>query len=110
VGLTDLLGDKVVVNFDRFVGDRAYRDSIAADLAFDDRDVLVEASDYGGSSSFSPGSGPSTSRELLTRFQQHRIPEDMFEMLLDRPVIRETCSTVFGYELAKCGRRIVMVS
>ena len=25
---------------------------------------------------------------------------DLFEMLLDRPVIRQTCSSVFGYELA----------
>jgi hypothetical protein len=100
VGLTELLGNKVVVNFNRFVGDRAYRDSIAGELGFDNRDVLAEASDYGGSSSFSPGSGPSTSRELLTRFQQHRIPDDMYEMLLDRPVIRQTCSTVFGLELA----------
>jgi hypothetical protein len=100
VGLTDLLDNKVVVNFNRFVGDRAYRDSIAGDIGFGNRDVLAEASDYGGSSSFSPGSGPSTSRELLTRFQQHRIPDGMFELLLDRPVIRETCSTVFGYDLA----------
>jgi hypothetical protein len=101
VGVTDLLGDKIVVNFNRFVGDRAYRDSIPADLAFDNRDVLVEASEHGGTSRFSAESEPSTSRELLTRFQQNRIPEDMFEMLLDRPVIRETCSTVFGCELAE---------
>jgi hypothetical protein len=36
---------------------------------------------------------------LLTRFQQHRIPDGIFELLLDRPVIRETCANVFGYEL-----------
>ena len=62
------------INFNRFVGDRAYRDPIAGELAFDNHDVLAEASDYGGSSSFSPGRGPSTSRELLTRFQQHPVP------------------------------------
>jgi len=56
----------VGINFNRFVGDRAYRDPIAGELAFDNHDVLAEASDYGGSSSFSPGRGPSTSRELLT--------------------------------------------
>ena len=56
VGLTDLLGNKVVVNFNRFVEAIAYRDLIAGELAFDNRDVLGEASDYGGSSSFSPGS------------------------------------------------------
>jgi hypothetical protein len=100
IGLTDVLGNKVVVNFNSFIGDRAYRDSIAGEIGFDNRDVLAEASDYGGSSSFSPGSGPSTNRELLTRFRQHRIPDDMFEMLLDRPVIGEACSKVFGYELA----------
>jgi hypothetical protein len=100
VGLTDFLDSKVVVNFNRFVSDRGYRDSIAGALGFENRDVLAEASDYGGSSSFSPGKGPSASRELLTRFQQHRIPDGMFEMLLERPVIREACSDVFGYELA----------
>jgi len=100
IGRTDLLDNKVVVNFNRFVEDRAYRDLIAGDLALDNRDMLGEASDYGGSSSFSPGRGPSTPRELLTRFQQHRLPDGMVELLLDRPVIRETCSTVFGYELA----------
>ena len=31
----------------------------------------------------------------------------MIEMLLDRPVIRETCSTVFGYELADVVERMV---
>ena len=98
---TDLLNNKLVVNFNRFVGDPAYRDRIASGLGLDNLDVLGEASDYGGSSSFSPGSGPSTTRELFTRFHQHRLPDGMIELLLDRPVIRETCSTVFGYELAE---------
>jgi hypothetical protein len=100
VGMTDLLDDKVVVNFNRFVAERTYRDLIAAELGVDNRDVLGEASDYGGSSSFTPGSGPSTTEELSTRFRKHRLPDDMIDQLLDRPVIRETCSTVFGYELA----------
>ena len=97
---THLLDNKVVVNFNQFVTERPYRDRIAADLALDNRDVLGEASDYGGSSSFSPGTGPSTTRELLTRFRQHPLPGDMIDDLLSRPVIRETCATVFGYQLA----------
>jgi hypothetical protein len=99
VGSSEFLANKVVVNFNRFIGERAYRELIAGDLAVENRDVLAEASDYGGSSSFSPGTGPSTPRELLSRFQQRRIPEDLFRILLDRSVIRETCSSVFGYEL-----------
>jgi hypothetical protein len=100
VGSSEYLANKVVVNFNRFIGDRAYRELIASDLDFENREMLAEASDYGGSSSFSPGTGPSTSRELLSRFQQRPIPGDLFRMLLDRSVIRETCSSVFGYELA----------
>ena len=100
MGSSDMLENKVVVSFNRFVGDRAYRDRLARELAFENRDVLAEASDYGGSSSFSPGTGPSTRDELLSRFMQHAIPEDLARMLLDRAAIRDACSSVFGYDLA----------
>jgi hypothetical protein len=99
IGMTDHLDNKVVVSFNQFVEERAYRDRIAADLALHNCDVLGEASDYGGSSSFSPGTGPSTTRALQTRFRQHRLPGDVIDELLARPVIRKTCSAVFGYEL-----------
>ncbi len=94
----------MVVNFNRFVGERAYRDRIAAELALDNRDVLDEASDYGGSSSFSPGSGPSTTRELLTRFRQHRLPDDMIDAAA-RPT-RDPRDVLHGLRL-RPGRLVV---
>jgi len=98
--LRNTLTNKVVLNFNHFVGDREYRDSIAGGFGVENREVLTEASDYGGSSSFSPGRGASSRSALLTRFQQHPIPDDLLELLLARSVIRDACTKLFGYELA----------
>jgi hypothetical protein len=98
---TAVFGEKVVISFNRFVGDRDYRDSIAAQLGVTNVDVIDEVSDFGGGSSFTPGGGPSSEAALMTRFRDHPIPPDLLELLLDRPAIQEVCAAVFGYDLAE---------
>jgi hypothetical protein len=90
-----------VVSFNRFVVDPGYRDGIAEQLGVPNRDEVSEVSPYGGGSSFSSGSVPSSPDSLMTRYQQRPLPPRLVEMLLARPVIAEVCETVFGYDLAR---------
>jgi len=90
---------KVVVNFNRFVEERSYRDSIAASLELANLDLVDEATDFGGSSSFSPGTGASSVEALMSRFQEHPIPDHLLDLLCARPVIRDACIELFGYDL-----------
>ncbi|MEQ1786439.1 MAG: hypothetical protein ABL966_05255 [Acidimicrobiales bacterium] len=101
LGHTDHLPHRVVVSFNRFVVDRAYRDSLAEALGVENRDQVHEVSSYGGGSSFAT-EAPSA-EELVSRFRQHPIPPDLLALLADRPSVQEACSVVFGYDLAECG-------
>jgi hypothetical protein len=90
---------KVVVNFNRFVEERSYRDSIAASLGLANLDLVDEATDFGGSSSFSPGTGASSTEALMTRFREHPVPAQLLDLLSARQVIRDACIELFGYDL-----------
>lgn len=101
LGHTSNLVNKTLVSFNAFVEDRVYRDSVAAQLGLANLDAVDEVSQYGGGSSFSGRSGPSSTAALMTRFQQHPIPAPILEMLLERSTIQEACTTVFGFDLAE---------
>jgi hypothetical protein len=92
---------KVAVNFDAFVTDRAYRDSLAASLGVDNVDDMDDVSEYGGGSSFSGRGEPSSVAALKTRFREQPVPRDILDTLLRRRAVREACLTVFGYDLAE---------
>lgn len=104
LGHTNDIARKVTVSYNRFVEDLTYRDQVAAALGLENVDVVSEVSDYGGGSSFSGSGERSATSSLMTRFQQHPVPPDLIEMLLDRPSVREACTTVFGYDLARRAR------
>ena len=99
LGRSHHLVGKTVVNYNHFIDDRAYRDSVAAELGLRNVDVMSEATDFGGGSSFSDAGRPSAT-SLKTRFRQHRVPDHLVEMLLSREAIRVACETLFGYDLA----------
>jgi hypothetical protein len=101
LGQTKWLGDAVRINFNRFVLDRVYRDELAQQMGLPNRDVVSEIPAYGGGSSFTGIQGPATPQLLMERFRQHRIPRPLIEMLFDHAVVRETCATEFGYDLAE---------
>jgi len=101
LGRTAHLPHRTVVSFNRFVVDPGYRDGIAEQLGVPNRDEVSEVSPYGGGSSFSSGSVPSSPDSLMTRYQQRPLPPRLVELLLARPVIAEVCETVFGYDLAR---------
>lgn len=101
LGHTAHLPHRVVVSFNRFVTERAYRDSLAMALEVENEDQVHEVSSYGGGSSFAT-EAPSPA-ELTTRFRQHPIPPDLLALAAARPAIQEACSVVFGYDLADCG-------
>jgi hypothetical protein len=101
LGRSAALPRKTVVTYDRFIGDRAYRDSVAHAFGLENLDVVSEVSDYGGGSSFA---GDATSPESLrTRFRQHPIPRPIIDSLVGRETVREACSKVFGYDIAAVG-------
>ncbi len=98
LGHTAHLEPKVLVSYNRFLSDRAYRDEVAAALGLENVDVVTEVSDYGGGSSFTAGE-LSTEADLMSRHRQHAIPQAILDDLRARPVVREACATVFGYDL-----------
>ena len=100
LGGTHHLSPKTVVSYNRFVSERDYRDAVAAELGMTNVDAVSEVSTYGGGSSFSEGA-PSSPAALMDRFREHPIPRPILEMLLERPAVREVCSTVFGYDLGE---------
>jgi hypothetical protein len=99
LGRSNNLAPKVLVNYNRFVHDRPYRDSLAEGLGLPNHDAVSEVSEYGGGSSF--GAGDLSPAAVTTRFLQHPIPRPLLDLLLERTVVRETCTTVFGYDLAR---------
>ena len=101
LGRTVHLPDRTAISFNRFVEDRAYRDEVAAVLGVPNHDAVSEVSPYGDGSSFSSSGVASSVESLMTRYQQHPLPPVMIEGLLARPLIGETCATVFGYDLAE---------
>jgi hypothetical protein len=101
LGRTQHLRDRTAITFDRFVGDRAYRDATAAALGVTNLDAVTEVSRYGDGSSFSSSPRPSSVEALMSRYKQHPLPSALIEGLLSRPVIGEVCATVFGYDLAE---------
>jgi hypothetical protein len=101
LGHTSTLADKTVISYNRFVLDPAYRDDLAAQLGVPNLDAVSEVSEYGGGSSFSGLGGPTSISALMTRYEEHPIPTPLLEMLLERPAIREVCTTVFGFDLAE---------
>jgi hypothetical protein len=101
LGRTSHLANKTVISFNRFVEDRAYRDELAAQLGLPNHDAVSEVSEYGGGSSFSGLDGPTSIPALMTRFREQPIPADLVAMLLERPAVREACTTVFGFDLAE---------
>jgi hypothetical protein len=101
LGRTEELTGKTTVSYDRFVVDRAYRDSIASRLELPNVDAVTEVPAFGGGSSFSGGAERASAATLTTRFRQHLIPGDLLDRLIDRPAARDVCSTVFGYDLAE---------
>jgi hypothetical protein len=101
LGHTNHLASKTVVSYNRFVQDRAYRDELAAELGFENQDVVAEATDFGGGSSFSALTESNPASSLMTRFRQHPLPPRFKRMLLERDAIRQACSTVFGYDVAE---------
>lgn len=103
LGHTEFLPAKVVISFNRFVDEPAYRDALADELGFINLDAVSEVSSYGGGSSFSSDPTPSPARLLMTRFQQHPVPPHLLDLLLTRSSIREACSNLFGYNLADHG-------
>ena len=100
LGRSNRLGDKIVVNYNRFVDDRLYRASIAGALGVHNVDTVSEVPPYGGGSSFDAGNSPS-SASLMTRFRQHPIPAEILGQLVAQPVIRDACVELFGYDLAE---------
>lgn len=102
LGRTHQLPHKVVVNYNTFVVDRAYRDTLAAALGLVNVDDVAEVSAYGGGSSFPDGS--TATSELMTRFRQHPIPAPLIDLLVGRPAIVEACRELFHYDLAEHGR------
>ena len=101
LGHTEHLADRTIIIFNRFIEDRAHRDELAAALGLPNLDQVSEVSAYGGGSSFSSSPVPSSVESLTTRYQQHPLPRSVVEGLLARPMIREACTTVFGYDLAE---------
>jgi hypothetical protein len=101
LGRTDHLANKVTVDFSRFVIDREYRDDIATQLGLENHDEVAEVSNYGGGSSFAIGAAPTSSDDLMHRYRQHPVPDELLDLLLDRPAIRDACTMVFGYDLAE---------
>ena len=101
LGDTSRLTSRVVISYNRFVVDPAYRDGIAKGLGLPNRDEVSEVPSYGGGSSFSTSSVPSLAASLMTRYQQHPLPSPLVEALLARPSIVKVCTTVFGYDLAE---------
>ncbi len=101
LGRSHVFERKVVVNFNRFVDERSYRDSIAASLGMVNLDLVDEATDFGGSSSFSPGTGASSTEALMSRFRDHPIPDHLLDLMLARPVIHDACVELFGYEFVE---------
>jgi hypothetical protein len=101
LGHTSRLSSKTVVNYNRFVAERAYRDEIAGALGLRNVDAVSEVSGYGGGSSFSPDASPPPATSLTTRFQQHPIPRPILDLLVARRAIQEVCHTVFGYDLTE---------
>lgn len=100
LGYTSALTPKVTVSFNQFVEDRAHRDDVAAALSLPNLDVVSEVSAYGGGSSFSQSLQPSPVESLMTRYRQHPIPRRIVDRLLERPAVREACTSIFGYDLA----------
>ena len=100
LGHTTHLRNRTIVSFNRFIEDPAHRSELATALGLPNLDQVSEVSSYGGGSSFSSSSVPSSVASLTTRYQQHPLPPSMVEGLLARPFIREACTTVFGYDLA----------
>jgi hypothetical protein len=105
LGHTCELPNKTVVAFDRFVGDREYRDTIASALGVSNLDAVSDVPRFGGGSSFDPGADSAVAArpspgELATRFRQHPIPGVILDQVLGKPAIAEVCRTVFGYDLA----------
>jgi hypothetical protein len=99
LGASHALTAKTVVNYNRFVQERPYRDAVAEALGLQNRDAISEVSSYGGGSSFS-GSGPPDPTVLLERYRERPVPPEITQMLLARPAIREACSRMFGFDLA----------
>ncbi|MSO87332.1 MAG: hypothetical protein EXQ71_07410 [Acidimicrobiia bacterium] len=97
---TQQLPAKVVISFNRFVEDPAYRDALAEQLGFINLDAVSEVSSYGGGSSFSSDPTPSPTHLLMTRFQQHPVSPWLLELLLTRSSVQEACTSLFGYDLA----------
>lgn len=101
LGRTNQLGPKVLVNYNDFIGERAYRDSLADAIGSPNLDAVDEVSAYGGGSSFANGTAPGDQGGLLTRFRQHPIPDEVLGLLLDAEPVRTVCAEVFGYDLAE---------
>lgn len=101
LGHTNDLPRKTTISYNRFVEDRAYRDAVAVALGVPNLDVTSEVSEYGGGSSFTGTGDPSPTSALFSRFQEHPVPRRFLDMMLERPAVREACSTVFGYDLAE---------
>ena len=106
LGWSDFLPNKILINYNRFVVDKEYRDSIAGKMGVQNVDATQEVSAYGGGSSFR-GDGPAdSSSSLMTRFLEQPIPAELLELLVEREAIREACTSLFGYDIRSLGAQL----
>jgi hypothetical protein len=106
LGWTNDLPNKVLVNYNRFVVDKGYRDSVAGALRVPNVDATAEVPEYGGGSSFRADRAPESPAALNTRYLEQPIPSEILQLLIERDAIREVCIAEFGYDLGELCLRL----
>lgn len=100
MSLTKHLPDKIIVIYDKFVIDFKYRNHIATKLGLTNTEKTREISDFGGGSSFS-GLNQLNITNVLTRYKQQKMPNDLLKAMLEFDCISKLTERIFKYDLKR---------